>query len=468
MSRDREGAVTPALFWISLSAAVLASRLFHIHILWADEDYHLAAAIQVLAGKFPYRDFWYDKPPLNLLFYLLFGARTGVPLRLADSAFVILCCALAFRFAEALWSRREAYLAAAALAFFSIFYLAPGVIPEEPDTLMLAPHLAAVYLAFRKRPLLAGLAAGLAFQLSVKGLLVLVSAALFTEAGIAGLALLLLGFLLPAAATAAWLLSAGAFAPYLEQVWKWGLLDASGPAPSGLGLSTLFGWFGFHAALLIAAICYWTRSRGPETIKTSCWAFVSLAGAAIGLRFAPRYFMQFLPALVIPAARGFTHTSRTLRYLILATLLVPVIRFSHIASKDTALDRESFAAARIVESLAHPGDTIFIWGYRPGIVAYTRLPVASRIWDSQPLTGVPANRHLSDDHAVDPQWAQRNRRELPAARPTFLVDGLSLYNPRLDIHRYPELASWLMRYCPAGRAGLTIVYRLCAPPAPAQ
>ena len=95
-----------------------------------------------------------------------------------------------------MWSRREGYLAAAALAFFSIFYLAPGVIPEEPDTLMLAPHLAAVYLAFRKRPLLAGLAAGLAFQLSVKGTLVLVSAAfLFSEA--AALPMLLLGFLHP-------------------------------------------------------------------------------------------------------------------------------------------------------------------------------------------------------------------------------------------------------------------------------
>src|SRR5277367_3523403 len=138
-------------FWLSLSAAVLASRLSHVNILWADEDYHLAAAIQVLAGKFPYRDFWYDKPPLNLSFYLAFGAQTGVPLRVADALFVFLCCALAYCFAAELWSRREGYLAAAGLAFCSIFYLAPGIIPEEPDTLMLAPHLGAVYLAFRRR-----------------------------------------------------------------------------------------------------------------------------------------------------------------------------------------------------------------------------------------------------------------------------------------------------------------------------
>ncbi|HEX5323915.1 MAG TPA: hypothetical protein VFW40_09025, partial [Capsulimonadaceae bacterium] len=86
-------------FWGSLSALLIASRLCHVHILWADEDYHLAGAIQVLAGKLPYRDFWYDKPPLNLLYYLLFGARTGVALRLADAVFVVLCCVLAFRLA---------------------------------------------------------------------------------------------------------------------------------------------------------------------------------------------------------------------------------------------------------------------------------------------------------------------------------------------------------------------------------
>jgi hypothetical protein len=448
------------LFWSCLSGAILASRLFHLHILWADEDYHLAAAIQVLAGKFPYRDFWYDKPPLNLLFYLLFGAHTGTPLRLADSAFVVACCALAFRFAQKLWSSREAYLAAAALAFFSIFYLAPGIIPEEPDTLMLAPHLAAVYLAFRRRPLLAGLAAGLAFQLSVKGLLVLLSAALFAET--AGLAMLLLGFLIPNLVVLMWLTFAGALQPYLDQVWKWGFQYAADGSPSaGFGLLALLNWSGFHAALLIAAICYWIHSRGSETRKTLMWALVSLAGTAIGLRFAPRYFMQLLPALVIPAARGFAQTSRTLRFLIAATLLIPALRFSHISPQDTVMDRENLAAAQLVRALSRPGDTVFIWGYRPGVVAYSRLPVGSRLWDSQPLTGVPASRHLFDDRPADPAWAARNRRELLSSHPTFLVDGLSLYNPRLDIHLYPDLGPWLAQYCPAARTGLTIIYRVC-------
>ncbi len=80
------------------SVMLVLSRLAHLNILWADEDYHLAGAIQVLWGKFPYRDFWYDKPPLNLAWFLLFDARTGVPLRMAGALFDVACCAgLSFR-----------------------------------------------------------------------------------------------------------------------------------------------------------------------------------------------------------------------------------------------------------------------------------------------------------------------------------------------------------------------------------
>ncbi len=459
-----------SVFWLCLAAAVAASRLSHVYILWADEDYHLAAAIQVLAGKFPYRDFWYDKPPLNLSFYLAFGARTGLTLRLADTLFVCLCCALAYHLAAALWSQREGYLAAAALAFFSIFYLASGIIPEEPDTLMLAPHLAAVYLAFRRRPLLAGLAAGVAFQLSVKGALVLVSAGLFCEA--AALPLLFVGFLIPSAAVAAWLAAAGAQAAYLEQVWKWGLLYAGLPHTQ-TGISSVFHWFGFHAALLAAALWYWARTGDPERRTMLAWCVVSLGGVGLGLRFAPRYFMQLLPALAIPAARGFSQAPRVVRTCLALALLIPAIRFGpryvelarqDLAGvqdtwRDAAMDRESRDAAKIILEMAQPGDTIFVWGYRPDVVAYTRLPVAGRLWDSQPVTGVPADRHLSEAQPVDREWASGNREELSKERPTFLVDGLSQYNPQLDIHAYPELTGWLKQYSVAGRAGATIIYR---------
>ncbi len=450
------------LFWLCLSALVLASRLCHASILWADEDYHLAAAIQVLHGKFPYRDFWYDKPPLNLLFYLLFGARTGVVLRIADTLFVCLCCALIYRFASRLWSQREGFLAAGVLAFFLIFYLPPGIIPLEPDTFMLAPHLAAVYLAWRRKPFLAGLAAGIAFQLSPKGVFVLASAALFAPAS---LPMLILGFLAPAAMVLGWLVAAGAWTAYFEQVWRWGLLYAGTSAADPL---RSLNWLGFHAALVVAAGWYWIREKDEERLKTLGWCALSLAAAAVGWRFAPRYFMQLLPALAIPAARGFARATPLVRAVVLIALAVPAVRFGprylELADwKDTAMDRESREAAQMIQAAAHPGDTIFIWGYRPDIVAYTRLPVAGRIWDSQPVTGVPADRHLSDSRPVSEEWARDNRRKLVRSTPSFLVDGLSLYNPGLDIHHYPDLSQWLARYFVVGKAGGTTVYRLRSP-----
>ncbi len=159
--------------------------------------------------------------------------------------------------------------------------------------------------------------------------------------------------------------------------------------------------------------------------------------------------------------------------MIAAALLIPAIRFGpryvelardDVAGvedtwQDAAMDRESRDAAKIILEMARPGDTIFVWGYRPDVIAYTRLPVAGRLWDSQPVTGVPADRHLSESQPVDRDWASRNRVELSRTEPSFLVDGLSLYNPQLDIHRYPELAAWLAQYSVAGRAGATVIYR---------
>src|SRR5262249_17004778 len=148
-------------------------------ILWADEDYHLAAGIQLLHGKMLYRDLWYDKPPLNALLTLVFGARPGLPLRFVGAALAIASCAVAYRFACRLWSKREGYIAAVGLGFFSVLYLAPFTIPVEPDTLMILPHFAAVYFAWSKRPLLAGLAAGIAFALNTKGIFVLAACFVF-------------------------------------------------------------------------------------------------------------------------------------------------------------------------------------------------------------------------------------------------------------------------------------------------
>ncbi len=472
-------------FWITLTGILLASRLCHVNILWADEDYHLAAGIQMLRGKMLYRDLWYDKPPLNAILALLFGAWPGWPLRIAASLIALASCVVAYRFAAAVWSRREGYWAAAALAFSLVFYLPSATIPLEPDTLMILPQLAAVYLAWQRKPFAAGVTAGLAFAMNIKGLLVLVVCLMFAPTGWLWM---VAGFLAPNVFLMAWLAWTHALPAYIESVWRWGILYAGAPpgdSPVDSALVRLRNWLGFHTFLVLPAAWYWLREKElGQKRKMFAWAATSMAAAGVGWRFSPHYLNQLLPPLAIAAARGMSLLAEEKRtglrrwgtVALAVAAVIPLIRFGPryllLAAddfagrphewRDAALDQESRQAAALVRQIAQAGDTIFVWGYRPNVVVYTRLPVASRMWESQPLTGVPADRHLGDARSVDPEWARQNRAELVRSSPSILVDGLSAYNPTLSIGGYPDLAEWFHRYCLAGHAGGIAVYRVCA------
>src|SRR5438034_11556081 len=93
----------PARFFAILFLGLLAARLCHVRILWAEEDLPMAAAAQMQAGKTLYREIWFDKPPLLPAVYLLWRAQPGWPLGLAGGLYGLLACMLAFLFAAELW-----------------------------------------------------------------------------------------------------------------------------------------------------------------------------------------------------------------------------------------------------------------------------------------------------------------------------------------------------------------------------
>jgi hypothetical protein len=126
---------------------------------------------------------------------------------------------------------------------------------------------------------------------------------------------------------------------------------------------------------------------------------------------------------------------------------------------DVVMDLDSQRAAAQVLDLARPGDTLFVWGYRPDLYVYTHMSSDSRFWDSQPLTGVPADRHLSATNAIYGGPAAASREQLARSHPTFIVDGLSLLNPRLSPQVYPELRDWLRHYRLVARTNLSLIYR---------
>src|SRR5581483_2508229 len=112
-----------------------------------------------------------------------FGARDGVPLRLFDALYSLLICWLAWAFARSRWSEREGAWAAGLMGFFLIFDLPSSVIPVASDLLMVAPHLAAVWMAASKRPFAAGALAALAFWINPKGALIAAACVVWDPAG---------------------------------------------------------------------------------------------------------------------------------------------------------------------------------------------------------------------------------------------------------------------------------------------
>jgi len=171
--------------------------------------------------------------------------------------------------------------------------------------------------------------------------------------------------------------------------------------------------------------------------------------------------------VVLMASRGFTLLGRR-SALAALLLLIPAARFGPRYARlalgetewtDTLMDLNSRQAAATMRKLASPGDTLFVWGYRPELYIYTRLPAANRFLDCQPLTGVPADRHLAEAEPLQTEAASARRAELAQSYPTFVADGLGLYNARLAITRYPELRTWFARYREVARTADTVIYR---------
>ncbi len=187
-------------------------------------------------------------------------------------------------------------------------------------------------------------------------------------------------------------------------------------------------------------------------------------GVVLGWRFFPRYYFLLLPALAIPAARGFaTMRNRAVLAVALATMLVPLARFGPRYAmldgwNDLAMDRDSREASRIAIEYAPKGGSLFVWGYRPEMYVYTGLRPATRYLECQAMTGVPADRHLGSTEIVLTKGTHEAREELAHSRPDVLVDGLTAYNPALAMDHYPELRAWLGGYREVAHTAGSVIY----------
>jgi hypothetical protein len=446
-------------FWLTLVAVTLAVRLAHLRILWVEEAYGLSAALQLWHGATLYGDVWFDKPPLYALFYWPIAPLGPLALRLWDTLFVTACSMSAFRLARTLFPDRPPapYAAAGLLAFFLSFGPPAMTIALAPDILMVLPHLLAVDSALSRRGTSTGLWAAAAFLVNVKAvflipvLWILYPSRQAFAAFAAGLAT---AFLAMAAA--------GSWPGYLDAVWNFGVIYArdtfvANPVLEGLRQSA--GWLWFHLTLLALAF-------RPHPWRLWIWLLLSAASTTSGLRFFPRYYFQPLVPLTLLASGSW-------RRWALILLLIPLLRYGprHVqlgydlltgrphAFSDASLNQDAQAAARILSKTASSKDTILVWGYRPDLFVHTGLKAGTPWLDSQPLTGVLADRHLVSVHVSAPHLAETNRKHLVQLRPVWIADGLGPLNPSLSIANYSDLSSWLSGYREVARTRTFRIYR---------
>lgn len=442
--------MTARLYYALLFAVVLLLRLCHRDIVWVEEGYPLAAAAEMLRGKALYSEIWFDKPPLFPAFYMLFGALAGWPLRVAGALYVLLSAWAAGRVAAHVWGQREERLAAALTAFALTFGIPASVMVIGPD-LMLIPLQAAAFLAaWKRQAFAAGLLAGIGMLINGKMLLLLPVMIVLRPVWLAG-------FLAPQ------LLLLPVASAYWMQVWAWGSMysrDTFIANPVLEGLQRTMNWMGFHAAIVIGAAV--GLREQPAKRRWLLWIACALVALTAGLRFSPRYYFLLLPPLTILAARGLALGKRP---LLLLLLLIPLIRFGpryiELAQgkgstwSDLAMEQDSRAAAALLKGEG----TLLVWGYRPEIYVLSGKPAATRFLDSQPLTGVFADRHLTNSTPTAAALARTNRAELMTTKPEWIVDGLGPYNPQLAITQFEDLRPWLKAYVETGRTQGTIIYR---------
>jgi hypothetical protein len=452
----------------------LAAHLSQVGVLWVDEAYGLAAGQNLLAGKTLYRDIWFDKPPIYAWVTLLWGAKTGVALRVAGALYTLLCAWLAGVAARRLFGAREAQAASLLTGFFLTFDSPGVVLPLAPDALAVGFALGWAALAAAGFPFWAGVVAGAALLANSKALLLLPLVLLWRrDAWRRAVA----GWLAAIGAGAAVLSAQGALAGHWEQVWVWGYAysrDTFLANPLAEGLKKTAGWLLFHAALAVPAAVYWWRERDGTARRMALWLLLGTAGVAAGWRFFPRYYFALLPVVLLAAARGWTHLrGRWATVLLAAALAIPAVRFTPAYARvardtlqgrpqswrDLSMFEDCRGAAAELRRLARPGDTLLVWGYRPELNVMAGLTAGTRFLDSQPLTGVLADRHLTRRDAIAAATKVENRRELIRCAPTFVVDGLGPYNPELAIARFPDLSQWLEGYRLVGSTAGTRIYR---------
>lgn len=491
----------PRFHWLALLIVIALVLLVALPVLTypmgRDQGMYANIGRTILAGGTPYIDMWDIKPPPIYYIYAagiaLFGSTTAA-IRAIDFALVPLGMIGLYLIAAQLAGKRAGLLAALLYGLFYFNEDFPSL--TQNDSLVTIPMIWAGYAALRagsSQPdsrqawgwsLLTGLLCGLI--LWFKHYFAFFVLALILDQIISRRRIVpreALAFVLGALLTGGslllyfWskgmvqemLIVAQGTAAYNAQGYDWGAFFGNMAHYWG------FRWQVWHVLLLLAALWLptaWLGARAQGWRLVWFWLIAALLFALIQAKGFDTHWIPMLPAFALLGADALERILRRLSasapalalvlYALSVLGLLCVVAnttwgraWQYLSGEQSQLayyDRfqandlkpeQSLLVAQYLQERVAPGDTIFIWGFRPEVAYMANLRPATRYQAQFPLVAP----------WYPEAWKQDNVDILWAAMPPFVLVLEDDYMPWVTnrseashgiLQGYTELNNWLM------------------------
>ena len=420
-------------FWklyLGLGVVLLATLLLRVPSLaeppwYDDEGIYAAVGHAILGGATPYRDILDNRTPGIYWLYaamLMVSGYSVFFVKLVATTSLLLTQATLFHIASRLWNVKTGLVVVAALGLLASFPMLEGN-TANAELFMMLPVSIGVLLMLREQAFWAGVALALAFlikQIAAIELVACVAALLlFHPRPLRTTGTLLLGYLLPVAATAVYLALQGVLTDFMYAgfAYYFGYMQRETRIPTVLLIGKVL--------LLLAsiAIVAW-HVRGPRTAERfgygllALWALFALFGSLFTSRWYPHYLLQAVPPLILlivptVVANWNIAIQRMTQGKLLATAGLSVAwcwlflaiympwpswakldwsvgyyqNFAlYLVSQRSPQAYNDFFDKRVNRNLAllryfqrhaKPADKLFIWGSEPWLYALTRLREAT-------------------------------------------------------------------------------------------
>lgn len=435
-----------------------------------DEAAYAAMAQILLKGGKIYQDAVDHKPPMTVWLYSgvfsLFGEYNMVAIHVGLILWVFATACVLGKIAEHFAGRNARWGAMLFYILFSTTLRDYDALAANNELLMNLPIALGVFLLLRRQFLPSGILLALAVTVKYQSVFPAVSFVLYSlwqrkwrEGGL---------FILGGGLVAGLVVGIS----FLQGSWPdlifWGILYNMSYVAQGLtGVEVASRFLRRSLETMLPAMIVWLL--GFKTVFTKAhpllilWLVSSILAMLPGGRFFGHYFLQPLAPLAVLAAlampRLWEVANRRWRYLILASLVIPVAIFVTLAFRRTQMlrivnEREPDYAAvgHRVQQLTTPDDRIFVWTNSPQIYYYAKRTPGTRFTFCNYQSGQSPATPAEDDANADTTLYQLSEswdllmKDLAEKRPVLFVDATHAHFDdfgKSPVEKFPRLVVWL-------------------------